>query len=298
MSESWGADFIPPQASGRINIVEALSVAQHLPAEALDDALRRKQVPAAEVWRLVDSAAAGTKLSSREQNLLFWGIHLLGAARETRLFGPLLRLFRLPAETIGELIGDAVGTTLPRVLAGAFDGDAAALEAALLDRNVDEYLRWSLFGALSFLTFAGRIERERSEALLRLFDDERAARAGDAAWTGWEETIALLGLRALRPRVEAARADARLLDDVSDPAWFDEVLVLAETAPDDPARFREHGLGYIEDLVAELEEALAPDEESEPGEPVRNPLREVGRNDPCPCGSGRKFKKCCLAKAE
>jgi len=22
--------------------------------------------------------------------------------------------------------------------------------------------------------------------------------------------------------------------------------------------------------------------------------RRVGRNDPCPCGSGRKFKRCCL----
>ena len=35
--------------------------------------------------------------------------------------------------------------------------------------------------------------------------------------------------------------------------------------------------------------------------PVRVPLskrqidrRKVGRNDPCPCGSGVKFKKCCL----
>jgi len=25
----------------------------------------------------------------------------------------------------------------------------------------------------------------------------------------------------------------------------------------------------------------------------RHPPR-VGRNDPCPCGSGKKFKKCCL----
>ena len=24
--------------------------------------------------------------------------------------------------------------------------------------------------------------------------------------------------------------------------------------------------------------------------------REVGRNDPCPCGSGKKFKKCCINK--
>ncbi|XBO30381.1 SEC-C metal-binding domain-containing protein [Paraburkholderia fungorum] len=25
---------------------------------------------------------------------------------------------------------------------------------------------------------------------------------------------------------------------------------------------------------------------------------KVGRNDPCPCGSGKKFKKCCGAAAE
>ena len=23
---------------------------------------------------------------------------------------------------------------------------------------------------------------------------------------------------------------------------------------------------------------------------------KVGRNDPCPCGSGKKFKKCCIDK--
>jgi hypothetical protein len=27
---------------------------------------------------------------------------------------------------------------------------------------------------------------------------------------------------------------------------------------------------------------------------AKNILRQVGRNDPCPCGSGKKFKKCCL----
>jgi len=24
--------------------------------------------------------------------------------------------------------------------------------------------------------------------------------------------------------------------------------------------------------------------------------RKIGRNDPCPCGSGLKYKKCCLKK--
>jgi SEC-C motif domain protein len=26
---------------------------------------------------------------------------------------------------------------------------------------------------------------------------------------------------------------------------------------------------------------------------VRRESRKVGRNEPCPCGSGKKFKKCC-----
>ncbi len=30
--------------------------------------------------------------------------------------------------------------------------------------------------------------------------------------------------------------------------------------------------------------------------PVQRDLPKVGRNDPCPCGSGRKYKKCCGAK--
>ncbi|MBE6031878.1 MAG: preprotein translocase subunit SecA [Firmicutes bacterium] len=31
-------------------------------------------------------------------------------------------------------------------------------------------------------------------------------------------------------------------------------------------------------------------------QPVRKTAPEVGRNDPCPCGSGKKYKKCCGAK--
>jgi hypothetical protein len=27
-------------------------------------------------------------------------------------------------------------------------------------------------------------------------------------------------------------------------------------------------------------------------------MANTGRNDPCPCGSGKKYKKCCLPKEE
>ena len=30
-----------------------------------------------------------------------------------------------------------------------------------------------------------------------------------------------------------------------------------------------------------------------PPEPLRRAAPKVGRNEPCPCGSSKKFKKCC-----
>ena len=35
---------------------------------------------------------------------------------------------------------------------------------------------------------------------------------------------------------------------------------------------------------------------SEPVEPFRNAAPKIGRNDPCWCGSGKKYKKCHLGK--
>jgi len=34
-------------------------------------------------------------------------------------------------------------------------------------------------------------------------------------------------------------------------------------------------------------------EEAEAPKPIVNKNKEVGRNDKCPCGSGKKYKKCC-----
>jgi preprotein translocase subunit SecA len=40
--------------------------------------------------------------------------------------------------------------------------------------------------------------------------------------------------------------------------------------------------------------AQQPGAESQPAlVPVRKSGPKVGRNEPCPCGSGRKYKKCC-----
>ena len=49
---------------------------------------------------------------------------------------------------------------------------------------------------------------------------------------------------------------------------------------------REHAHEHNED--ESIEEVTHP-----PLEPIVREEPKVGRNDPCPCGSGLKFKKCC-----
>lgn len=43
--------------------------------------------------------------------------------------------------------------------------------------------------------------------------------------------------------------------------------------------------------VARPKRAIAP---QPAGEPARSSSAKVGRNDPCPCGSGKKYKRCCM----
>jgi hypothetical protein len=48
----------------------------------------------------------------------------------------------------------------------------------------------------------------------------------------------------------------------------------------------------------ELEQArMAGAGERQPVQQVVRGAAKVGRNDPCPCGSGKKYKKCCGANA-
>lgn len=44
----------------------------------------------------------------------------------------------------------------------------------------------------------------------------------------------------------------------------------------------------------EVDEWDLENEEIQPSTTIVNEQPKVGRNDPCPCGSGKKYKKCCL----
>jgi uncharacterized protein DUF1186/SEC-C motif-containing protein len=291
----------------REDLVEALSYEAELPASAVKVALRFP----AEIAEAVAEALQGAQAQFPDigsYRLLLRGLPILGAARYGGIYRPLMAYLHCSSERV-EVLGDMITESLAKIIAGVFDGDHALLTALIADANADEWVRSAALKAIAFLTFDGRIARETTREFLHRFDDERMAPPDHIAWDGWMEAVALLGLDGLSPRVDAAFEDGRIPSDVARKHHYRALLDAALSRPEDAQRFRDAYAGYIDDVFAEMLDFLPDDEDDDlliedddqpvrswqPQTPAVNPHKGVGRNDPCPCGSGKKFKKCCGA---
>jgi hypothetical protein len=77
------------------------------------------------------------------------------------------------------------------------------------------------------------------------------------------------------------------VEELSSWAWFQET-------PPDPMQLNPRTKLSAEKILNAIQ-SLGPPSKPLPLPP--NPLPNVGRNDPCPCGSGKKYKVCCLKKS-
>lgn len=279
------------------DLMEELATAFLTPDAALLEAVARIDVVAPPLLALLERAALHGLARERDRTLMFRAIYVLATGRVPAACGPILRFLRRHPDQVDAVLGDAVTESLGSIVASAYDDDADTLFNAAVDRRIDEAARWSLFAAIGLLTAHGRIPLVATEAFLARFHAESLAPRLDMAWVGWAECIAVLGLRALAPAVE--QRFSTMPADMMEPRHFNELLADAVMDPSDLSRFDRLHVGFIDDIGAAFDWVRPrKDDGWEDGErlvPERNPLRTVGRNDPCICGSGRKYKKCCLS---
>ena len=119
-------------------------------------------------------------------------------------------------------------------------------------------------------------EKVHAEELLAYFCDQvEGALSNEAIQTGME-AVARLDVP-----IEARRAFPGLLKGYVE--YLDGAGRLADA---------EDWTGFI-DAASPSYVASFRQDGTVRGRTVRNSHTAVGRNDPCPCGSGKKFKKCC-----
>jgi uncharacterized protein len=61
-------------------------------------------------------------------------------------------------------------------------------------------------------------------------------------------------------------------------------------------RFFNHCRSFVTELANQWHRRVLEQKRSQPPVIDKGSHAKTGRNDPCPCGSGRKYKKCCLGK--
>ena len=201
----------------------------------------------------------------------------------------------------------------------------------LIDEVVDRYTgsaegadEWNLTGLLEYLEGvylpAGMVSFTR-EDLEYLTKDELREKLYEAGLSLYGQKEAEFGVEQMREleRVVLLRSvDSKWMDHIDAMDQLRNGINLRAYAQHDPVvEYKYEGYNMFEEMIAAIREDTvkflfhmrleAPPERKMAAEPVqaglagdeeKKPLKKtdkVGRNDLCPCGSGKKYKKCCGA---
>lgn len=292
-------------------ILDEFGAQGRFPEAAIVASLEARGETAPLFLSILERAADPAGLDKREERAVFLIVHVLAEMGETRAYPPLLRLLGSDEIRASWMLGDAITETLAQILIAVFDGDLAGLIALMENEDADEFIRDAAFSTWTYLVLEGVIDRNLAHRYLMDFGARQGTEAGNFVWNGWSTAIALLGFDDLMPLVRKACDDDRVEPMNAD---YDDYVSLLERTRSEPREqwLVDQRLCPFDDTIGRLHRwagfnpqppAEEPDEYDKwddldlPAlnpETVTNPYRHIGRNDPCPCGSGKKFKKCCL----
>ena len=304
------ADFAPYEAALRAAVEQRESITPEL-IVALD------RVSADPVYYM----------NNRHDSLHLFAIYLLAEFRESRALDSFLRFFSLPGEQSLELTGDMITDHGAAVLASVCAGDPAPLLQLALDESVNEFVRQQAIDGL--LVQFGWNERPRDaviENLRRLF--HTLPKPGNAyVWASLVGAVCDFPAPELISEARQAFAEELVDETVIGPDALDEIdshglemfprphgeqrfsLFYERNAPICAVDECSAWVGFRDEQAEDEDgDELDVDDEDPPDDGLRPPPPEfaeyvapqpyiappkTGRNEPCPCGSGKKYKKCC-----
>jgi hypothetical protein len=251
-------------------------------------------------------------------------VYLLARFRDKRAFPLILKMVTGPGDSAHEILGDTIMLDLGRILASVYDGNLDGLKQVIENRQLNQYVRSGVLQTLQHLVGSQQMPREQLVEYLHYLMRPEAERDDCYIWDQIISVVVSLPAPELLEQVSSLFGDDRLCiegfidaDEVTqemelsaqDKSSTDESLITdvikdvswwacfepgAELAEDDD--LDEDWLDEATEPTFEQEEAIVEPLSPVDYEPPTPYVREgpkVGRNDPCPCGSGTKYKKCC-----
>ncbi len=317
------------EVSGAVDLDQIISDLdaghERIPVAAIRAAREHRELVVPRLIQLIrDAATAAREGNPPEGNAHFFALFLLTEFEAKEALPAIVEALSLPDELPFDLFGDAVTSLGGRILA-TLAGDRPDLIAELAgNRELNLYVRWESASAFVLLVADGRMTRE--DAVRRL--QRQLREALDIGESETEFISALVTtLSDLAPREAMAEIEEAYQRELVDEFWVGLEDVKRDANQTDAEmleELRKRSPEKLTDTIAELEDwACFKEDESDPRDIGPSPFADrtaespyssaapsfnqfdstvrittprIGRNDPCPCGSGKKFKKCCGAR--
>jgi len=275
------------------------------PREALEEAVQQREAITPELLRILEETTANLAGFAQDKDYMahFYAMFLLAQFREKRAYPLLVGFCSADQKQVDTLMGDVTTEALDRMLASLCHGDTSLIEQMIENPKLDEYVRGAALEALVVLVTEGVKSRDEVMAYFKSLFHGKLEREFSLAWGSLVSNCCDLYPGEVMPEIEQAYADDLADGTFISPRDVERVLAagkeaaLAKLAKDR----RQH---FIEDTIKELEGWAAFREHETKATPVpREPITfapapvrtgpKIGRNQPCPCGSGMKYKRCC-----
>ena len=281
--------------------------------EALESADSHREALVGPLLDALDRGIADPIGASKEDASSFsYALYLLAKWREPRAYPYVIRWLSLPEEEPFDIAGDIVTMDGARILAGVCDGNLEPIKVLIGNRQADQYGRSAGVTALALLAAWAEVPRSRVVDCFLWLVREGLEREASAVWDSLAADCADIEALELFSELRRAYDDGLIdpqcvgrskLDAVEAMARGEMVRRTRERHPpiDDVAVAtawwdrRSRNTDDDDDLPLDDNDDWEDEragEYTEIAEPYRAPAK-VGRNDPCPCGSGKKYKKCC-----
>ena len=296
-------------------LVIELDNARGLPKDTIHECISRKDELAPVFVNILKQVLTGQFSADQHQGSLFFIIHMLGEMEEKMAFPVLLDLLENDYDMMDELLDDGITESLPGVLISTYDGNPEPLYQIMNDHDHDETRTRITFDVWRWLVASGKIDREEARKYLVSYHEEIQPRGEHHTWAIWVETVAHLGFDCFAAQARENLQKNKVPYFYLNLADFDEMLAEAQKSEKLTENLEKWYGGPFSDTIGTLSkwhgfskeylqeqdkierEAALRVQHTQPGAmslPALNPNKTIGRNDPCPCGSGKKYKKCCL----
>jgi hypothetical protein len=236
----------------------------------------------------------------------FYSIMLLGHFREPEAHKVIIDLFSLPDDIPKKLYGDLISGDLPTILVRTCDWHIDLIKSMVLNKNIYVFCRISAANAMTYAVVDGIVTREEVLSFFgTLFTGNEAD--GKSDFWGILATLAHdLCPKEIMHTIKQAYDDELIFSGMIGYEEFEEALEDGEEKCLERLKndFERQSLDDIHDSMSgwacfkQAKKDPVPIEMPLPSKvpALKEKTKKIGRNAPCPCGSGRKYKKCCLNK--